>query len=98
MHGSPSFALLHYVFNCKLWASAGENYWNDEFILYAGHHSRIARLPANKDAICWGKATIARKPSNEHDPYAVAVLENVGEEQQVALATPLHCKAQVLHL
>ena len=27
------------------------------------------------DAIYWGKAIIAREPSNEHDPYAVAVLE-----------------------
>ena len=26
-----------------------------------------------------GKNTIARKSSNEHDPYAVAVVENVGE-------------------
>ena len=35
------------------------------------------------------KATIARNPINEHNSYAVAVLENVGEEQQVALAAPL---------
>ena len=35
---------------------------------------------ANIDAICFGKATIARVPSNdtEHDPYAVAVLEDMG--------------------
>ena len=29
---------------------------------------------------CWEKAPIAREPSNEHDPYAIAVLENVGGE------------------
>ena len=29
------------------------------------------------DGICWGKATKAKKPSNEHDPYALAVLKNV---------------------
>ena len=28
------------------------------------------------DAICWGQATIAREPANEHDLYTVAVLEN----------------------
>ena len=31
-----------------------------------------ALLPTNTDAICW------RKPSNEHDPYAIAVLDNIG--------------------
>ena len=39
---------------------------------------RIARLPANMDAICWRRATITREPSNEHDACAVAMLENVG--------------------
>ena len=48
------------------------------------------------DTICWGKATVVREPSNEHNPYTVAVLENVGgggegggEEQQVAVSAPL---------
>ena len=49
-----------------------------EFILYAGHHSHIPHLLANMDAICWGKATIAREPSNKHKLYAVAVLDSVG--------------------
>ena len=37
-------------------------------------------IPTNIDAICWGMATIARQPSSdkEHDPYAVAVLEDMG--------------------
>ena len=35
------------------------DYWSNEFILYAGHPLRIIRLPANMDAICWGKATKA---------------------------------------
>ena len=30
------------------------------------------------NAICWEKAIIAGEPSNEHDPYAVTVFENVG--------------------
>ena len=49
------------------------------------HHSGLPRLPTNMDAICWEKATIAREPSNEHNPYTVAVIENVQEKQQVAL-------------
>ena len=31
------------------------------------------------DATCWGKATRAGEPSNERNPNAVAVLEDVGE-------------------
>ena len=54
------------------------------------------------DAICWGKATIASEPSNEHDPYAVAVLKNVGGRKNSRWFwlhySPLHCKAQGLHL
>ena len=41
------------------------------------------------DAICWGKATIAGEPSNEHDPYAITMLENVWGEEEVVLAAPL---------
>ena len=37
----------------------------------------IPRLSTNMDAICWRKATIAREQSNEHDTYAVAVVEIV---------------------
>ena len=70
--------MLRYVFSCKLRAWSGEKYGSDEFTLYAGHHSHIPSSLANMDAISWGKATIAKEPSNEHDPYAVAVLENVG--------------------
>ena len=65
------------------------NCWSDEVIFYAGHHLLIPRLPVNMDAIYWGKATIAREPSSEHNPYIVAVLENVGEEQLVPLVVPL---------
>ena len=70
--------MLRYVFSCKLRAWASGKNWSDELILYDRHHSHIPRLSANMDAICWGRATIAKEPSNEHDPYAVAVLENVG--------------------
>ena len=61
-------------FSCKLRAWSGGNYKSDEFILYAGHHLSILRLSANMDAICWGKATIVRELSNEHDPYVLVIL------------------------
>ena len=41
------------------------------------------------EAIYWGKATIASEPSDEHDPPALAVLENVGGGAGVTLAAPL---------
>ena len=50
-----------------------------------------ARLPANMDAIC------SRKPSNEHDLYPVAVLDNIGEGATRGLRlphSPLHCNVQ----
>ena len=81
--------------NCLMFSVANyahgqvEIYCSVDLILYAEHHSRVPRLSANMDTIYWGKGTIAREPSNEHDPYAVAVLENVGKEQQVALASAL---------
>ena len=61
-------------FSCKLHAWSGGNYWSDEFVIYARHHLRIPRLPANMDAVCWGKVTIAKESSNEHDQYAFAVV------------------------
>ena len=33
----------------------------------------LAHHALNMDAICWGKQ------SNEHNPYAIAVLDNIGE-------------------
>ena len=81
--------MLHYVFSCKLRALSCGNYWSNEIILYAEHHLHIPRLPAHVEAVCWGKATIATEPSNKHNPYVVAVFENVGAGQQVALAESL---------
>ena len=52
-------------FKLRSWSCG--NYWSDEFLLYVGHHLLIPRLPTNTDTVCWGKATIAREPSNEHD-------------------------------
>ena len=48
-----------------------------------------------------GKGYKAKEARNEHDPYAIAVLENVGEESGKWLwlrRLPLHCRAQGLHL
>ena len=58
-------------------------------------------LPANMDAIDWGKATIAREPNNEHNPYTVAVLENAGVAADGSGCATSLCtvtKAQGLHL
>ena len=97
-------------FRCKLCAQSGGNYWSDEFIFNAGHHLRIPRLPANMDAICWGQATKAREPSNEYNPYALALLskqrtrpirvssaqecEGRNSRWQWLCHSPLHCKAK----
>ena len=73
-------------------AWSGENYWNDDFIPYAGYYSRMPLLPTNMDTICWRKATIPRVPSNEHDKHTVrgsSARECRAEEQQVAPAVPL---------
>ena len=80
--------MLRYDFSCKLYthmARSGGNYWNDEFIFYAGQHFRVPSLPENINAIRWGKATIAKEPSNEQDSYAVAVLEipALGQERNL---------------
>ena len=40
---------------------------------FASSFVHNTRLPANMDAICWGKDTKPREPSNEHDPYTLAV-------------------------
>ena len=46
------------------------------FSMPGQHHLLIPRLLANMDTVCWGKATIAREPSNEHDQYMLAVVSN----------------------
>ena len=52
-------------------------------IIHIYHVHRRTRTPLSV------KSSKPGEPSDEHNPYAVAVLENVGEEQQVALAAPL---------
>ena len=70
----------------------------------------VPHLPANMDPICWGKAAKAREPSNEHNPYALAVHSKqrtrpirVRSAQECAGGSsswlwlrhlPLHCEAK----
>ena len=46
------------------------------FLFSVWGHPRITHVSKNTDTSCRRKATMVREPGNEHDRFAVAVLED----------------------